>query len=268
MANSRIWIGPYMHQYHTTNDIFDFWDITQLKSTARLVASNWRKLGNHIPMIYVYKTLDLINDLRILAPNHEDVRHLLFVVHIPALSAIEYYCGLSDTIRHAAEYVQSGTQYCKWIARMIPLPYTNTLETTKWTHDFFGIISVFLHLHPTTSDFWYPYLYAVLKNDVATVELLFNHPTFEPNMDHGQAIRIAAFVGHANLVRLMLTKPEIDPSLDSEYALQNACSNGHTKVVKIKYLLRDIRVKPASRGNYALRTAVYNNHLPIVNLLS
>ena len=57
----------------------------------------------------------------------------------------------------------------------------------------------------------------------------------------------------------------IDPSMNDDEAIQLASFHGHTEIVE--YLLDDIRVNPCANYNYAIRTACMDNSIDIVRVL-
>jgi ankyrin repeat protein len=129
--------------------------------------------------------------------------------------------------------------------------------------------------------------YAALSGHVDIVRILVSDSRADPTAGDNHAIRLAAQNGHADVVSVLLSDdPRVDPAAHDNDAIRLAAKNGHADVVRV--LLSDARVDPADRDNYAdvvrvllsnacvdptacqneaLRWAVANGHVVIVEEL-
>jgi Ankyrin repeats (3 copies) len=83
--------------------------------------------------------------------------------------------------------------------------------------------------------------------------------------ENNDAIEIASFKGHLEIVELLLSDPRVDPSQNANNSLMDACAEGHLPVVE--RLLLDPRINPANYNNIAIFYAVSMGHLPIIDRL-
>ncbi len=67
------------------------------------------------------------------------------------------------------------------------------------------------------------------------------------------------------MVERLLRDDRVDPSIRNNYAIRYANANGHLSVVE--RLLQDERVDPSADDNYAICYASYNGHLQVVQRL-
>jgi hypothetical protein len=96
------------------------------------------------------------------------------------------------------------------------------------------------------------------------------------NTRSNEAIQQASRRGQLELVRLLLTHPEVDPAdttIDGkryknderQYCVRQAAKEGFPLVVEL--LMKDKRVDPSYRNNWALAQAVANHHIEVCKVL-
>ncbi|KAI9341177.1 ankyrin repeat-containing domain protein [Obelidium mucronatum] len=103
------------------------------------------------------------------------------------------------------------------------------------------------------------------KTDLKIIQLLLTKPNFfNPGCEYNKPLRMASFLGHADVVEILLQNPAVDPSDLSNRALCEAAERDHLPVVKI--LLEDSRVDP-TQDNQAIYFASANGSLEMTQLL-
>ena len=97
------------------------------------------------------------------------------------------------------------------------------------------------------------------------VSFLLSDPRVDPTSQNNLALRLAACSGNVDCLALLLAHPHVDPSDKGNDALYRASLNGHVEAVYA--LLQDPRVDPRDRDNRAIVAALGRNHYEIVNIL-
>ncbi|KAJ3030026.1 UNVERIFIED_CONTAM: hypothetical protein HDU68_010375 [Siphonaria sp. JEL0065] len=100
-------------------------------------------------------------------------------------------------------------------------------------------------------------------NRVDEMKRFINHAN--PADGNNEAIYVASFSGHLEIVRLLLADPRVDPSDKASNCFMAAAQNNHIEVVQA--LLQDARVDPSAQNNFALEAAVDGGHTKLVEIL-
>jgi ankyrin repeat protein len=125
---------------------------------------------------------------------------------------------------------------------------------------------------------------ACAQGNINITELLLAGGITARQLNNEEVLKIAAQIGHTEIVELLLTAPGISPN--SGYPLEVAASKGHTEIVKLLLAAPDIRVndgecliiEKTNRWGSTSRSyipdncgplikAVKYNHIEIVRLL-
>jgi len=127
--------------------------------------------------------------------------------------------------------------------------------------------NIVLHfLKQPDMDLKYIFAWSVQFNFVDIIPyVLKQEPALNPQFYKSYCLRLAAGLGHHEIVNYLLQDGRAKPEALEDQALRVAVEKGHTKVVTL--LLADPRVNPAAREHSALRMAARNGHSEIVKLL-
>lgn len=88
---------------------------------------------------------------------------------------------------------------------------------------------------------------------------------FEFNFEVFPLILWASVTGKVKVVERLLKDPRVDPTTKNNFAICTASHFGHLPVVE--RLLLDPRVDPSANDNYAIDIAFTNGHLPVIERL-
>jgi hypothetical protein len=100
---------------------------------------------------------------------------------------------------------------------------------------------------------------------VDVVGLLLSSSEANAIADDSEALKAAAWQGHATVVELLLDDRQADPTANDSEALKSAAWMGNVKVVEL--LLSDGRADPSAKGSEALCKAKLYGHDDAVELL-
>jgi len=106
-------------------------------------------------------------------------------------------------------------------------------------------------------------LQAIRNNEFEKVNELLH--VCDPSLNDNEAIKVAAELGHMNIVEILIKDPRVNPAGQTNYAIRWAAKNGHTNTVVV--LMNDTRVNPADMHNWAITLAAYSGHTNTVATL-
>ena len=106
-------------------------------------------------------------------------------------------------------------------------------------------------------------LMTCVNNSISLFKLLLNHPLTNPS--DNRILSTACTMGSFEMVQLLLKDKRVNPSDRENYALVQACSGNYIEIVKL--LLQDPRVNPSSRNNTCLVEACSFGKTKIVELI-
>jgi len=113
---------------------------------------------------------------------------------------------------------------------------------------------------------------AIVNNHLKIIKILLNpinnHLPINPSVGNNMGIRLAAKLGHHNIVKYLISLlPEygIDPSVCNNEAIRLAVTRNHKLVVK--ELLKDVRVNPNVNLGTLLRLSIKHKYVEITEYL-
>lgn len=90
----------------------------------------------------------------------------------------------------------------------------------------------------------------------------------DPTANNNEAIRMASFKGHTEVVELLLKHPNVDPTANDNEAIRYASCHGHTKIVELLLSIGEHVFDPAVIDNDVIPYASYYNNTEVIKLLS